>query len=164
MNNTIYNSNSALFFVTVLFSVLCFSPKVGFGQQIKAIDSEEFFKDYLHLLENGETLIIDGRTRQMFSTGYLKNAINIDADDPNLMNLLQPHLNEPQIVVYCTTVRRTIKIVNTLIEIYDGNIIFITDGIRGWRKNGYPYVEFTDEDNNSFQKNTSDTIKRTIHP
>ncbi len=136
MNN--YNQKTTFFIVAILSSLLCLSCKVGFGQQINAVNSEEFFKEYKHLLEDGETVIIDGRTRQMFSGGHLKNAINIDADDPSLVSLLQEHLEKPRIVVYCTTLRRTTKIVNTLRGMYEGEIIYISDGISEWQRNGFP--------------------------
>jgi len=152
------------FLGAVVVSGNLFFHNDAYGQQITAVNSHEFFDNYLHLLEDGNAVIIDGRTQRMFSGGHLKNAINIDADDPDLVVLLQPYLNEPLIVVYCTTIRRTVKIVNTLMDIYEGNIILITDGIKGWQQNGYHYMEFTDEENKSFQKNAFDSIKRTIQP
>jgi rhodanese-related sulfurtransferase len=109
-----------------------------YGQKVTAVPSHQFFFNYQHLLDDEETLVIDGRTRKMFTVGHLKNAINIDADDPDLIQLLRQQLEEPLIVVYCTTVRRTTDIVNTLRGMYDGEIIYISDGIRGWLRNGFP--------------------------
>ncbi len=163
MNPKFHPKGFLFLIVAVVFGIMVFQNNAC-GQQITAVNSQEFFDNYLHLLEDGNALIIDGRTQRMFSGGHLKNAINIDADDPDLLTLLQQHLNEPQIVVYCTTVRRTIKIVSTLIDIYDGNIIFISDGIRGWLQNGYPHIVFTIDDKNSLRKNTFDTVKQNIQP
>lgn len=120
----------------ILFLVL--TQQSVYSQKLTAVTSQEFFDNYLHLLNDDESLVIDGRTQRMFSGGHLKNAINIDADDPDLVDLLQPHLNEPLIVVYCTTMRRTNKIVNTLRQFYNGDIMVITDGIQGWQRNGLP--------------------------
>jgi len=160
MNKKIFSFCITAFLI--LFLVL--TQQSVYSQKLTAVTSQEFFDNYLHLLNDDESLVIDGRTQRMFSGGHLKNAVNIDADDPDLLTLLQQHLNEPQIVVYCTNVRRTIKIVSTLIEIYDGNIIFITDGIKGWKQNGYNFMEFINEDNNSFRKNAFDSIHQTIQP
>jgi rhodanese-related sulfurtransferase len=162
MKRKIFQSKPLLIITTILVFLVWSLQEVVYGQNIIAVSSQEFFDNYLHLLEDEETIVIDGRTQRMFSGGHLKNAVNIDADDPDLLTLLQQHLNEPQIVVYCTNVRRTIKIVSTLIEIYDGNIIFITDGIKGWKQNGYNFMEFINEDNNSFRKNAFDSIQQTI--
>lgn len=117
--------------------------------QIKGISSTEFYDNHQQLLHEGNTLIIDGRTAEMFSGGHLKNAVNIDADDPDLELLLQQHLDEPLIVVYCTTIRRTLKIVNTLRSIYKGEIIFIHDGISGWKRNGLPLTNHHKQLNDS---------------
>ncbi len=121
------------------FGLFCLLiPEKVVGQQVTGMSSVEFYKNYRHLLDDGGALIIDGRTATMFASGHLENAINIDADDPNLIPLLQEHLDEPLIVVYCTTMRRTNKIVNTLRGLYEGEIIYIRDGLRGWQQNRLP--------------------------
>ena len=106
------------------------------------VSSSEFYNNYRHLLEEGGALVIDGRTREMFEDGHLQHAINIDADDEDLLELLKQHADEPLIVVYCTTNRRTGKIVNTLSAFYEGEVIYIDDGIRGWQRNGFPLSGF----------------------
>ena len=126
-----------LFFIA--FCSACVSlPGKSSGQQLIGVSSLEFFEHHRHLLENDGALIIDGRTAEMFASGHLKKAINIDADDLNLIELLQEHSHEPLIVVYCTTDRRTGDIVEALMEFYKGDIIYISDGIRGWQQNGLP--------------------------
>lgn len=109
-----------------------------YSQSITAVNSQEFFENYLYLFEDPSAIVIDGRTEVMFSGGCLGNAINIDADDPDLRKLLQPFMEQPLIVLYCTTVRRTTTIKDVLTEMYKGEIIYISDGIRGWRQNGFP--------------------------
>ncbi len=135
MNNF---SKIPLLLITASVFFFMLAHEVVYSQQITAVSSQAFYENYRHLLDDGETLIIDGRTKRMYSGGHLKNAINIDADDPRLISLLHQHLDEPLIVVYCTTMRRTTKIVNTLRDMYDGEIIYISDGLRGWRQNGFP--------------------------
>ncbi len=121
------------------FGLFCLLiPEKVIGQNVTGVSSLEFYENHLHLLDDGGALVIDGRTAAMFASGHLNNAINIDADDPDLIPLLQEHLDEPLIVVYCTTMRRTNKIVNTLMGIYEGDIIYIRDGLRGWQQNGLP--------------------------
>ncbi len=134
-------NNHSKFFLFLIATLVCsFVMACGEvnSQQVTAVTSQKFYEKYRHLLDDGEALIIDGRTEQMYSAGHLKNAINIDADDPRLIPLLQQHLDEPLIVVYCTTVRRTHKIVNTLRGMYEGDLIYISDGLRGWQLNGFP--------------------------
>jgi rhodanese-related sulfurtransferase len=120
-------------------------PEKTIGQNVTGVSSLEFYENHLHLLDDGGALIIDGRTATMFASGHLKNAINIDADDPDLIPLLQEHLNEPLIVVYCTTIRRTGDIIKALTNLYEGKIIYINDGIRGWQQNGLPVINKEDQ-------------------
>ena len=128
-----------LFMLLIAFSSGCVSlPGKSSGQQVVGVSSLEFFEHHRHLLEDDGALIIDGRTADMFASGHLNNAINIDADDLNLIELLQEHSHEPLIVVYCTTDRRTGDIVEALMEFFEGDIIYISDGIRGWQQNGLP--------------------------
>ncbi len=136
------HDKTSFFFIATLMLLLSAHGMV-FGQQVTPVSSQTFYDNYRHLLDDGETLIIDGRTQRMFSGGHLNNAINIDADDPRLIPLLQQHLDEPLIVVYCTTMRRTNKIVNTLRGMYDGEIIYISDGLSGWRLHGFPVEGFS---------------------
>ncbi len=120
---------------TIALPVAC-SPD---NPQITGLSSLEFYEQYVHLLESdGGAVIIDGRTDEMFSRGHLPLAINIDADNPQLKELLQPYADEPLIVVYCTTIRRTSVIVGALITFYEGQIIYINDGLVGWIRNGLP--------------------------
>ncbi|MFO7873800.1 MAG: rhodanese-like domain-containing protein [Bacteroidales bacterium] len=105
---------------------------------INGMSSRVFYEEYLHLLEDSNVVIIDGRTAEMFAGGHLKNAVNIDADGPDLSEKLKLYADQPMIVVYCTTNRRTSKIVQTLSDFYEGEILYIEDGIRGWKRNGFP--------------------------
>jgi phage shock protein E len=138
MNIKSIRRDAILGITIILLPVFLYSQEEEIEQRSISVTAREFFDNYLYLLEDKETIVIDGRTQEMFSDGHLKNAINIDADDPDFLELIQPYLEKPRILVYCTTVRRTTKIVNFLTGIYDGEIIYICDGIRGWLQNGYP--------------------------
>ncbi len=113
-------------------------PGYLFSQDIIELSSLEFYEQYSERLYDGSLLIIDGRTGTMFARERIDNAVNIDADAENLEEQLMPHLDQPLIVIYCTTMRRTQDIANKLRGIYKGEIICITDGIRGWKQNGLP--------------------------
>ena len=83
-------------------------------------------------------VIIDGRSSNMFSKGYIKDAINIDAFNEQAPKLLAQHIQKDSILVYCTNCNRTNKINELLKESgYKGTIINMTDGITGWKNNNY---------------------------
>lgn len=119
-----------------------------YGQSVTGVTAIEFFEHYLHMLHDEQTLVIDGRTDEMFAGGHLENSINIDADMENLEDELKKHIKVPRIVVYCTTNRRTYDIIYVLEKIYKGEIIYISDGITGWRTNGFPERKISATDKN----------------
>lgn len=122
-----------------VFSLSC-SGCTSEGQKVKGMQSLAFFNEYAELLSDSSVVILDGRTEAMFSGGHLPNAVNLDADHPDLNELLLDFKSAPKIVVYCTTIRRTGVIVRVLKGFYNGEIFFIEDGIRGWQKNELPLV------------------------
>lgn len=122
----------------LLLMIILSNSCIMVGQSTKGVTALEFFEHHKHLLQDAETLIIDGRTDEMFSDGHLERAINIDADMENLEEELKKHIDVARIVVYCTTNRRTYDILHVLEKLYNGEIIYISDGITGWRNNGFP--------------------------
>ncbi len=123
------------FFPVIIFLLL---SGYLYSQEITGLTSLQFYEQYGDRLNEDSLLIIDGRTDSMFAGGHIGKSVNIDADADNLEKQLYQHLDQPTIVIYCTTTRRTTDIVNKLRGIYKGNIIWITDGIRGWKQNGLP--------------------------
>ena len=109
-----------------------------YSQEIRGLTSKEFYEQYGNKLHDESLLIIDGRTEAMFDRERIGNAVNIDADSEDLLEQLEQHMDQSVIVVYCTTIRRTTDIVNKLKGIYEGEIIFIIDGVRGWKLNNLP--------------------------
>lgn len=101
------------------------------------VSAREFYANHYHLLNDNNAVIVDGRTAEMFASGHLKNAVNVYADGPELSEKLKQYADKPLIVVYCTTIRRTIRIVRTLSNFYEGGILYIKDCIQGWKRNGF---------------------------
>lgn len=90
---------------------------------------------------NFNKTIIDGRDSVMFHSGHLKNAINIDAFGLDVSTLLQQHLNTDTIVIYCSNQTRSERLVEELQALhYNGHIIYMKDGLTGWRKQNLPLV------------------------
>lgn len=135
--------------LTLLLLVLFIGLLSGCRQDdhgFTGVSSQEFFSRHMHLLEADSAVVIDGRTREMYLGGHLKNAINIDADQEGLTALLREYAKEPLIVVYCTTNRRTGRILKALEGFYEGEVIYINDGIQGWRQNGFPLSMVSESD------------------
>lgn len=72
MKRKIFQRKPFLIITTILAFLVWSLQEVVYGQNVIAVSSQEFFDDYLHLLEDEETIVIDGRTQRMFSGGHLK--------------------------------------------------------------------------------------------
>jgi rhodanese-related sulfurtransferase len=98
-------------------------------------------KIYIENYEPDSLLIIDGRTQLMFESGHLKNAVNINAFSENADQELTKYLDRKRILIYCTKSNRSRTIVNKLQLLdYAGEIVFVTDGITGWKNNDFELV------------------------
>ncbi len=128
-----------------LFLMAILLANLASAQSIIHVNSKEAQK-YFDSFNQKKQVIIDGRTQSMFESGHLKNAVNIDAFSEEADTKLSKYLSEKQIMVYCINRRRSETIIQKLKKLgYDGKIIFVTDGIKGWKKHGFKVVTDTDK-------------------
>jgi rhodanese-related sulfurtransferase len=108
-----------------------------YSQNIDTINSPEAFQ---LLSENNYNLnIIDGRDSVMFYSGHIKNAKYINAFSETAYKQLEQYLESDTLFIYCTNQRRSETIINMLIKLdFKGKIIYMQDGINGWKKNDFP--------------------------
>lgn len=86
-----------------------------------------------------KTVLIDGRSAEMFAKKHIKGALNIDAFEDSFALELKKYLDKEEIIVYCTNHRRAEILIEKLKEMqFHGKIIFISDGINGWGSAGLP--------------------------
>lgn len=123
-----------IFVVTCLLSFQC----------LNAQDIDTVTSDYIYRILSSNKFnktIIDGRDSAMYCSGHIKNAIDIDAFSRDLNKSLQKHLTEDTLIVYCTMNKRATIIIKSLQSLnYKGLIIFMQDGIKGWKENKYDIV------------------------
>ncbi len=85
--------------------------------------------------------IIDGRDSAMFYSGHIENAIFIDAFSEEIHSFLINYTGCDTLVVYCTNQTRSEKIIDKLKKLdYQGKIIYMQDGINGWKNNDFPII------------------------
>lgn len=121
----------------LMISMAC----VAHAQIITETNSLEFYETHMHLLKEETTVLIDGRSSEMFDEGHIEGAIMIDAFKEGFLPELSSFAGRSTIVVYCTTVRRTNVLIDALKTFYTGHIFCICDGITGWKQNNLPIVK-----------------------
>ncbi|MFW6227083.1 MAG: rhodanese-like domain-containing protein [Bacteroidota bacterium] len=147
-----------------LFFVFSFFTAGLPAQTVTRINSVEA-KNYLNNNDEKSVLIIDGRSSAMFESGHIKNAENIDAFSETAADKLGNHLNRDKILVYCTTRNRSETIIEKLKNLgYDGEIIFVTDGLSGWKANGFDVVTDTNKLTSNPQKSGSQKLMTKLTP
>lgn len=109
-------------------------------QLIEKVEAKNAF-EIISSRNTTATVIIDGRSDEMFMEKHIEGAINIDAFKDSLSTDLSKHLENKEIIVYCTNHNRAEIIIEKLSELnYKGKIVFITDGINGWNDAGFATV------------------------
>ncbi len=126
----------------IIISCICLMfAYSGFSQETVKVKA----KDALEIIKNRDratSVIIDGRSEEMFLKKHIAGAIYIDAFQKDVSEKLTPFLEKREIIVYCTSNKRAGILVQKLEELkYGGKIIFITDGIKGWIAAGYKTID-----------------------
>lgn len=121
----------------LIFSVFILIISLKLNSQtidtVKSVDAIKILET-----ENSNMIIIDGRDSIMFNSGHIKNAVNLNAFSPDIEVLLTPYLIYDTLFIYCSNQRRSESIINNLIKLnYNKHIIYMSDGINGWKSNGF---------------------------
>ena len=117
--------------ITILSLIFLFSCELYNSNEINIISESDFIE-----LQNLDYILIDVRTSDEFSSGYIKNAINLDFYSETFQNdILSIDKNLP-IVLYCRTNNRSTKTANILKENGFKEISVLEGGITDWVKKG----------------------------
>ena len=86
-------------------------------------------------------MIIDFRSIEAFLRCHLKHAEPIDAYSPDLKKKLDKLDRNNTYLIYCGIGVRSLAGLKIMLEMDFKNIHHMNEGIRGWRKNGYPVIK-----------------------
>lgn len=138
----------------ILIVLIFWMPLEMVAQNIIRIDAKQA-EELIALRDVNHSALIDGRKVEMFKKGHIKDAINIDAFEPNAEDELKPYLNKSQIIIYCTNFTRSEMLTEKLASLnYSGEIIFVQDGFVGWVNNGFDVEKDQPEINEIAPKTT----------
>ena len=89
------------------------------------------------LMEEGVT-IIDVRTPQEYSEGYIKGAINIDWYANDFQNNIEKLNHQQPVVLYCRSGNRSGLAAEKLQSMGFTKIYSLTGGMNSWQASGFP--------------------------
>lgn len=116
------------------FLLLLGSTLFGFSQDefvFKSVGNEEFQK----VLSEKKALLVDVRTAAEFQQGRIADAINIDINHPEFVQLLHEKYNGNPIAIYCRTGRRS-KLAKEMLKNSKMIIYELDKGIVWWMQSG----------------------------
>lgn len=122
----------------ILLLLMMTTSYMGQSQVITELTALEFYEHHMHLLEDDNTILIDGRSKEMFEKEHIAGAVCIDAFQDGFLPELSSYAGKTNIVIYCTTNRRATVLVNALKTFYTGHIAYICDGITAWKQHDLP--------------------------
>ena len=117
--------------IAILSLILAFSCDYLSPTEINFISDSDLIE-----MQEIEYILLDVRTPDEFSSGYIKNAINLDFYSETFQNdILSIDKNSP-IVLYCRTNNRSTKTASILKDNGFKEISVLEGGITNWVKNG----------------------------
>lgn len=111
------------------------------AQQTSPVIENVDAKTFKELVDAGKGIILDVRTPEEVSEGYINNAstINLYDDDFNAkINLIQ---KDRQIYVYCASGGRSAEAAELLKKNGFSKVFNLSGGMSEWRNNGFPVVK-----------------------
>ncbi|MCA1962893.1 MAG: rhodanese-like domain-containing protein [Prosthecobacter sp.] len=93
------------------------------------------------LLEKGGITIVDVRTKDEFSEGHLKGAVNIDILEPNFEQQLGKLDKNQPVLVHCQAGGRSTRSLATFEKLGFSKIIHLDGGYGSWVESGKPVVK-----------------------
>ena len=133
------------FFIAVCFCFSCMNTNSQIIENIEALT----FKTKISEIDG---LIIDVRTPEEFSSGYIADATNIDFyanDFDHKLNIISK--NQP-IYIYCRSGGRSSAAAKKLEKLGFNEVYNLSGGISSWNSAGYKINKLSDRSSKSIKK------------
>ena len=112
--------------ITLLFVSSCVQNSEVNAQEVKEVGVTEFKL----LLESGDGILLDVRTPDEISGGYIENSTHINYYDSKLEHKLSLIPKDKTIYVYCLSGGRSLKAAQKLLELGQSEVYNLKGGIR----------------------------------
>ncbi len=122
--------------LTLLYLTL--TTTIAFAaDQVQHVDANGAAK----LLEKGGVTVVDVRTKDEFSEGHLKDAVNIDLLEPNFEEQLSKLDKSKPVLVHCQAGGRSTRSLKLFEKLGFSQIIHLDGGYGSWVEAGKPVVK-----------------------
>lgn len=117
------------------------TPSQQITQIIEDVTPQEAYTSIQENQDNPDFVIIDVRTPEEFTEGYIEGAINIDfysetfADELDILDKNKTYL------IYCRSDNRSGRALPLMEELNFREVYNMTGGIIAWNAEGFPTVE-----------------------
>ena len=121
--------------VLILMSLFVFSLTHAGVTYYSALDFQK------EMVLNKQSLIIDVRTSDEFSSGHIKQAKNVNVEDDEFIDKIKKLSRRNEVLLYCRTGHRTEMARGILEKLGYKNLGILKGGIQTWIKAGLPLEE-----------------------
>jgi rhodanese-related sulfurtransferase len=122
--------------ITIIMTFLFCSRIKAQTESENTVDVQKFIE-----LQNKGYTIIDVRTPEEFSDGYIEGASNIDFHSPDFGTNIEKLDKDGNYLVYCRSGNRSLKTVRLMKSLGFKNAYSLTGGINIWLSSGNPTVK-----------------------
>ena len=122
--------------ITIIMTFLFCSRIKAQTESENTVDVQKFIE-----LQNKGYTIIDVRTPEEFSDGYIEGASNIDFHSPDFGTNIEKLDKDGNYLVYCRSGNRSLKAVHLMKSLGFKNAYSLTGGINIWLSSGNPTVK-----------------------
>ena len=124
----------------LIFSCTTSEKKEGSApEKINVTLSPEAFKSKLESTPGA--VVVDVRTPEEISTGFIKGAINIDFKDPTFEENIKTLDKSKPYFVYCLSGKRSGSAAEIMEEAGFNEVYTLEDGLQRWRKEDLPTIQ-----------------------
>ena len=109
---------------------------ISCSSQNKIILEPSVFSDSINASENA--ILLDVRTPEEYSQGFIGNAKNVDIKDENFKSVIDKMDKNQTYYVYCLSGRRSSSAIDYMEKSGFKNIYELNGGITGWKSNKLP--------------------------
>jgi rhodanese-related sulfurtransferase len=103
---------------------------------IETVSTEKF----KNLVDSGGGIILDVRTPEEFSNGYIANAVAVNVNDSSFTEKINQLPKGKDIYVYCRSGKRSLKAADILRGNKFKRIYNLENGITEWIEKGFPVI------------------------